>query len=75
MQTIPRYTIASSFLIVHDKPRVASELETLFVDSHTMFKIRFEKLKNIGIPTTTEESETLRIMLDTLILAKQQLRK
>jgi hypothetical protein len=38
-----------------------------------MFKIRIQHLGNTTKVTTDEESETLRVMLEALISAKQQL--
>ncbi len=67
------YTISRNTFLIHDRPRSAPSLSHLFQDSHAMFKMRIQHLGNTTKITSEEESDTLRIMLDALICAKQQL--
>ena len=70
------YSLSPRFFLIHDKPVThpnEHSLDHLFQDSHAMFKIRVQHLGNKTRVTTDEESETLRIMLEALISAKQQL--
>ena len=69
MQT---YTLSPKFLVIHDRPK-SVPLDTLFQDSHAMFKLRVQHLGNISHVTTDDDSVTLRIMLEALIAAKKQI--
>ncbi len=67
------YSLTPRSFLIHDKPSQQQRLDHLFQDSHAMFKIRIQHLGNTTKVTTDEESETLRVMLEALISAKQQL--
>lgn len=70
------YTIREhTYSIIRDRAPAmeCNALADLFHDSHTIFKIRIQKLGNIAHVTTDEDSEILRIMLDTLISTKKHL--
>ena len=67
------YSLTPHFFLIRDKSTHQESLGHLFQDSHAMFKIRIQHLGNTTKITTDEESETLRIMLEALISAKQQL--
>lgn len=58
--------------MIADRPK-ANVLGSLFQDSHEMFTMRIQHLGNTAMVTSDEESETLRLMLDTLIWAKKSL--
>jgi hypothetical protein len=64
------YTIASQPRILRDAPQ---PLQDLFRDSHAVFRMRVHKLGKISSPLTIEDSEALRIMLETLIQTKRTL--
>ncbi|MEI8223544.1 MAG: hypothetical protein WCG20_00280 [bacterium] len=66
------YSLTPRFFLIRDKSS-QQHLDHLFQDSHAMFKIRIQHLGNKTKITTDEESETLRVMLEALISAKQQL--
>ncbi len=75
MPTITPYRITTNYFVIHDKPKIDREaLMNLFKDSHTLFKMRVQKLGNIDQVTTTEESDAMRVMLEGLILAKKRLK-
>lgn len=68
------YTISPRSFFIHDRPRsTASPLNSLFQDSHAMFKLRIQHLGSMTHVTTEEDSETLRLMLETLIAAKRHI--
>lgn len=70
------YSLSPRFFLIRDQSTLRQNeqgLDHLFRDSHAMFKIRIQHLGNKTCITTDEESETLRIMLEALISAKQQL--
>lgn len=70
------YSLSPRSFFIRDKSATyhsQSSLDHLFNDSHAMFKIRVQHLGNTTRITTDEESETLRVMLEALISAKQQL--
>lgn len=67
------YSLTSRHFLIRDRARTETTLDSLFKDSHTLFKMRIQHLGNKSLITTDEESETLRIMLEALITAKQQL--
>ena len=70
------YSLSPRFFLIRDQSTLRKNepsLDHLFQDSHAMFKIRIQHLGNKTRITTDEESETLRIMLEALISAKQQL--
>lgn len=69
------YTIVPTFKLFHEaRPTYEHSLVQLFQDSHLMFNIRFQNLINISRPTSLEDSETLRVMLEALIIAKSKLK-
>lgn len=68
------YTIKHNYFLVHDHPQQDPlVLEALFKDAYLLFKMRIEKLGNVHQLTTREESEIMRIMLESLITAKNQI--
>jgi hypothetical protein len=67
------YCIHPRFLTLRDKPRDKTPLLSLFQDSHTLFRIRVQKLGSLSKITTREESDALRIMLEALIVTKETL--
>lgn len=69
------YSITPQRFYIRDKSPLSTTLDSLFQDSHTLFKMRVQHLGNKKLITTEEESETLRIMLEALITAKQHLQK
>ncbi|NBV43130.1 hypothetical protein EBR96_10250 [bacterium] len=69
------YTISRNALLIRDRSGSAPSLNSLFQDSHAMFRMRVQHLGNTARITSDEESDTLRIMLDALIYAKQQIQQ
>lgn len=68
------YTIVPTFKLFHEsRPIYEHTLVKLFQDSHLMFNVRLQNLVNIGRPTSREDSETLRVMLEALIIAKSKI--
>ncbi len=68
------YQITSPrFWVIRDTS--TPSLEQMFTDSHSLFKLRIQHLGNKSLPTSEAESETLRIMLETLISAKKRLQQ
>ena len=75
MQATQNYNIKTSYFVIHDKPKTDHEiLLSLFRDSHTLFKMRIQKLGNLNQVTTEEESAIMRVMLEGLIKAKKRLK-
>jgi hypothetical protein len=72
MQT---YSIRQHYFLVHDKPQTHEEVSLLFKDVHTLFKARIQKLANLKQPTTDEEAEIMRTMLESMIQTKKCLLK
>jgi hypothetical protein len=64
------YTLTQRPLVLRDAPQ---PLHDLFRDSHAVFRMRVHKLGKISSPLTLEDSEALRIMLETLIQTKRTL--
>ncbi len=70
------YTITPTFFLIRDQARTQDpSLASLFQDSHSLFKMRFQKLANMRNATTDEDSETLRVMLEALIATKRVLQR
>jgi hypothetical protein len=70
---MPTYSLKPTYFLIHDCPQPEVTLKTLFQDSHTLFRMRVQKLGSISKRTTPEETNALRIMLEALIETKQQL--
>ena len=83
MKTISSYTISNTYkiatsgqlsspaLVLRDQKSYSEEnLKYLFQDSHTIFRMRVQKLGVLSKTTTDDEARSLRIMLETLIQTK-----
>lgn len=73
MQTTTSYFITPRTFMLHDRPRPTTKLSELFQDSHTLFRMRVQKLGSLSKITTPEESYALRVMLEALIATKQEI--
>ena len=83
MKTASLYTISNTYriatsgqvssptLVLRDQKSYSKEsLKYLFQDSHTIFRMRVQKLGTLSKTTTDDEARSLRIMLETLIQTK-----
>ncbi len=69
------YTMKHPYFLIRDKVPPLLDLENLFHESYEMFSFRMQKLGNTSMITTKEDSDVLRLMLETLIEAKKKLQK
>jgi len=68
--------LPSPFFLVLDKkiPR-KTKLEKLFFNAHKSFRARLRDLSNLKLATTQRDADAMRILLESLVQAKHQIKK
>ena len=89
MKNLPRYIINDTWKIVASgnyfhspawvfydkKPPKKSELEKLFYGSYKTFRLRVRDLGKLDIKTSANDADALRVVMNGLIHAKNQIQK
>jgi len=83
MKTVQTYTLTNTYCIARNNPGSSpalvlrdqkldpqQNLKCLFQDSHSIFRMRVQKLGTLSKTTTKDEAQSLRVMLETLIQTK-----
>jgi hypothetical protein len=69
--------LPSPFYVLHDGGiRIKkTDLEKLFFNAHKVLRVRLRDLGNLDRPTTNNDADAMRVVLEGLISAKRQIRK
>lgn len=62
---------AGGNLVLRDAPPQQESLVSLFRDSHSLFRVRIQKLGKLSDQTTQADVDSLRVMLEVLIWTKR----
>ena len=69
------YFHSPTWIFYDKKPPKKTELEKLFYGSYKTFRLRVRDLGKIDIKTTTNDADALRVMMNGLIHAKNEIQK
>lgn len=70
MQT---YTLIPKYSVLRDDGD--TELQKYFKDAYALYLVRTHQLGNMAHHTDEKESDALKVMLDTLLIAKERIQK